>query len=82
MHDDSKDKERDREPLIAAIEVEIADILVREHGMHAVQVFLDRETGDIVGSCSLPDELEGSTIALAAKRAIIKRAREREDRAE
>jgi hypothetical protein len=80
MSDEGKDKELDKERLIAAIEVEMADILVREHGMGGVKVVLDRQSGDIVSSQVIPAHLKGPIFAMATKLAIIKRVREEEER--
>ena len=76
MHEDGQGKDGDRERLVAAIEEEIVDILVRQHGMDGVQVRLDRQTGDVLSSQVIPDHLKGTIMAEAAKRAIIKRFRE------
>jgi hypothetical protein len=76
MSDEGRHQEKER--LIAAVEVEMADILVREHGMESVRVSLDRETGDIVSSQPIPDELKAAVFAAAIKRAIVKRVHEME----
>lgn len=80
MSDEDKDKERDKERLIAAIEVEMADILVREHGMEGIRVALDRKSGDIVSSQIIPHHLKAAIFAQATKQAILKRVREEEQR--
>ena len=82
MSNEDNDKSRENEQLLAAIETELADILVREHGMDGVRVSLDRETGEIVSSQTIPDHLKPVLFAMAAKRAIIKRVREEEQRGE
>lgn len=72
----NQDRRSDKEGLIVAIEVAIEEILARDHGMDAVRVSLDRETGEIVTSQPVPDELKPSLLADAIRRAVARRVRE------
>ena len=66
----------ERRWLVAAIEEEMSKILSTDYGMVGVQVHIDPQTGDIVSSQAIPDDLKPRIFSAAVKQAVTRRARE------
>lgn len=68
----------DRLPLDVIV-LEMEKLLVQEHGLAGVRVFIDRQTGAITCSHDILHRLAGMVFAFAVRCAIVKSVRDQED---
>ncbi len=74
----ARDKEIDKESLIAGIEQAMTQALARKYGVDDVEVSIDRQTGEIDCNYDVAMEEQGRIFAMSVKQAIIGRVREAE----
>ncbi|MCK5941199.1 MAG: transcription termination factor NusA [Planctomycetes bacterium] len=74
----ARDKEIDKEGLIAGIEQAMSHALAKKYGVDDVEIMLDRETGEFVCNYEVSMEEQGRIFAMSVKQAIISRVREAE----
>jgi len=67
----ARDKEIDKEALIAGIEQAMSHALAKKYGVEDVEIMLDRETGEFVCNYEVSMEEQGRIFAMSVKQAII-----------
>ncbi|MEC7584656.1 MAG: transcription termination factor NusA [Planctomycetota bacterium] len=74
----ARDKEIDKESLVAGIEQAMTQALAKKYGVEDVTVNLDRQTGELECNYDVSMEEQGRIFAMSVKQAIIGRVREAE----
>jgi N utilization substance protein A len=74
----ARDKEIDKESLIAGIEQAMAQALAKKYGVDDLEITLDRETGQFECNYDVSMEDQGRIFAQSVKQAILSRVREAE----
>jgi transcription termination/antitermination protein NusA len=74
----ARDKEIDKEALIATIEQAMAQALAKKYGVDDVEISLDRDTGELACNYEVSMEEQGRIFAMSVKQAITGRIREAE----
>lgn len=74
----ARDKEIDKESLIAGIEQAMAQALARKYGVDDVELVIDRDSGEIDCNYDVSMEEQGRIFAMSVKQAIMTRVREAE----
>lgn len=74
----ARDKEIDKESLIAGIEQAMALALAKRYGVDDLEITLDRNTGEFVCNYEVSMEEQGRIFAQSVKQAILSRVREAE----
>ncbi|MCR9247908.1 MAG: transcription termination factor NusA [bacterium] len=74
----ARDKEIDKEALIAGIERAMAQALAKKYGVDDIEIVLDLDTGDFQCNYDVSMEEQGRIFAMSVKQAIISLVREAE----
>ncbi len=74
----ARDKEIDKEALIAGIERAMAQALAKKYGVDDIEIMLDQDTGEFQCNYDVSMEEQGRIFAMSVKQAIISLVREAE----